>query len=108
MLIPSLFSRLLFRLIRLLIELDVRLLAFSIQVLTHQVQDGIDALMRVMLAEPSKGGRILPQDPLEHLRGHSMLIHVPHLINQFSVGHDQSAFGPERVFLGKLVDELEA
>ena len=88
MLVPGLFGSLFLWLVWLLIELDVWLLAFAVQVFAHQVQYRIYALMRVMLAKASESRSILSQDPFEHLGSDSMLIHVPHLIDQLCVCHD--------------------
>ena len=108
MLVPGLLGSFFFRLVRLFIKLHIGLLALTIKVFAHQVQNRVNALMWVMLAETCKGRSILTQDSFEHLRCHGMLIHVPHLINQLCVSHDQTAFGAEGIFLSKLIDKLEA
>ena len=37
-----------------------------------------------------------------------MRVHVPHLINEFGVGHDQASLCTERILLLKLINELES
>ena len=88
MLVPGLFGSLFLWLVWLFIELDVRLLALAVKVFAHQVQYRIYALVRVMLAKAGESRSILSQDSFEHLRSDSMLIHVPHFIDQLCVCHD--------------------
>ena len=37
-----------------------------------------------------------------------MRVHIPHLINEFGVGHDQASFCAERILLLKIIYECES
>ena len=73
--------------------LNVWLLAFPVKVLTKQVKDRVDALVRVLLTIACKSGVVLAQDPLEELRCYTLRFVVPHLVDQLCVRHHQSAIG---------------
>lgn len=53
----------------LLVHVDVGFLPLTVEVLSEQVQDSVDALVRVVLAVPLELGRILPENLFEHVRG---------------------------------------
>ena len=91
------------------IHLHVRLLTFFEEILSKQIQDGIDAFVGVLLAIPSKCWIIFSQNSLEQLRRYTPWVVIPHLINQFCIRHHQSPISAKRIWLTLLLqfrDEL--
>ena len=68
-----------------LIGLHIGLLGLAVQVLREQIQNGIDALLRIMLSMPLELLSILAQEFFESHRPDYLLIHIPHLIHQFNI-----------------------
>ena len=64
--------------------------------------------MAIVLAKALELRCILSKNSFKHLWGNRMRVHIPHLINEFGVGHDQASFCTERILLLKLIYELES
>jgi hypothetical protein len=64
--------------------------------------------VRVVLSIAGKSGSILPENSLEHLRSNRVLVHIPHFIDELSVGHDKATFSSQWVLLLKVVDKRES
>ena len=67
-LVPSFLSCFFDWLIFTFLELHIRLLSFSEEVLAHKVENSTDALMGVMLSVPFEIWRILTEHALEEIR----------------------------------------
>ena len=107
-LIPRLQGGFIFRLVTLLVQFNVGLLTFAIEVLTQEVQYRCDAFVAVMLAKALKLRRILTKNSFEHRWSHRRWVHVPHLINELGVGHDQASLCTERILLLEFINESES
>jgi len=52
--------------------LDVRLLSLLIEIFRHEVQNGVDALLRIVLAVTFKCDIVLTQNSLEEIWTHNI------------------------------------
>lgn len=108
MLIPSFSGCLFFGLVRLFIVFNVRLLALAVKIFAHQVQDSVDTFVRVVLPIAGKGRSIFSENTLEHLRSNCVLVHVPHLVYELRIGHNEATFSSKWVLLLEVVNKWES
>jgi len=105
MLVPGFFSLLFFFLVWVFdVHFNEGFLAFAVKVFSHEVQDGIDALMRVLLSVACECRVVFAKHPLEKLGRHSWGALVPHLAHQLGIRHRQPAFCTQRVRLALLLE----
>jgi hypothetical protein len=111
MLVPGLLSNVFLSLAIRIGVLNERFLTLPVEVFAHQVKDGVDALMRIVLAVATELLCVLSKDALEQVRSHNLIGLVPHLVDELGKGHDEAAFCAERVLhrqlLNKFVSLLE-
>ena len=84
--------------------LHVWLLVLLVKILRHEVEDSVDALLRVVLTITLEGHVVLTKDPLEKVWPHYLVAIFPHFRDQLGPRLHQTALGSERV-LDFLFDE---
>ena len=107
-LVPSLLGNLFVRSSVALCVFDEWLLALPVQIFAHQIQNGRDTLMRVVLAVAAELLSIFTQDSLEEVRSDDVIGLIPHLIDELSVSHNQAALCTQRVLDSLSLDKLES
>ena len=85
MAVPRILCGLLVRHILFRVHIDVRFPSFPEQILTEQIQNRRDALVRVVLVIALELSGILAQDPLENTRVDAVSILKPHLVEDLTV-----------------------
>ena len=106
-LVPSFFCHFLLTFVFIVSVGDVRLFSFSVQIFTHQVQDRVNALVRIMLTVATELGRVFSQNSFKEVRPHNLIGLIPHLIDQLCVSHYHTTFRAKRVLDAKLLNEVE-
>ena len=87
-LVPGFFCLLFLFLVRVFdIHFDEGFLAFSVKVLSHEVQDGVDALVGILLPVAGECRVVFAEHSLEELGRNSWGVLVPHLAHQLGIGH---------------------
>jgi len=79
--------------------LDVRLLSLLIEIFRHEVQNGVDALLRIVLAVTFKCDIVLTQNSLEEIWTHNIWLTTPHLTYQFCPCLNNSALSSKRILV---------
>ncbi len=87
-------------------HLHVGLLVLPVEVFTQEIQDGVDALLGVMLAMTLELLSILAEELLELDGADHGIVLVPHLVEELGVGLGETAFGAERVLRVQILLEF--
>ena len=98
-LVPCLFAGDLIGLALRLGLLDVGLLLLLIQILGHEIENGIDTLLRIVLPVAFEGDVVLAEDSLEQIGPNNLRVIDPHLTNELGPSLHQPAFRPQRILI---------
>jgi hypothetical protein len=105
--VPRLLRRLFFRPAFVFSHFDIRLLTFAVEIFSEQVEHGVDAFVRVMLAVALELRSVFSEDAFEQVGTHNTRVLVPHLIHKLGPSHHEPSFSAKRVFLSLMLDKLE-
>jgi hypothetical protein len=105
-LVPGFQSSFLFVLNFFVVVLNIRLFAFPVEILTKQVKNGVDALVRVVLGVTLELLSIFAKDSFEHIWTDTAIRQVPHFIQCFGICHHQATLSTKRIFHFQVCHEF--
>lgn len=106
MLVPGFQRSLFFVLDFFFVVFNIRFFAFPVEVLTKQVKNGVDALVRVVLRVTLELLGILAKDSFEHIWTDTAIRHVPHFVQCFCICHHKTTLSTKRIFYFQVCHEF--
>lgn len=106
MLMPGFQRSLFFVLDFLFVVFNVRFFAFPVEVLTKQVKNGVDALVRVVLRVTLELLRILTEDSFKHIWTDTAVRQVPHFVQRFCICHHKATLSTKRILYFQVCHEF--